>query len=397
MATTAHAAPSTAAEWVDRARALQPVIEQHRDDSERQRHMARPIFDTLATTGFFSMMVPRAFGGPQASPMAQLRVIEELSRQDGSAGWNVMIWTGGGLFADYLPEDTAREILSADRAPVIGGAINPTGQARAAPGGVRLSGRWSFASGCDYLTHYVVGCVVMEGEHLRLLDNGAPDLQAVFVPASACQIIDTWYTAGLRGTGSHDFSLDDTFVPGDRVVPLFRFFAGPTPRASTGCRTPFADIAPSGIAAVGLGIARDAIESFTRLALQKKPALGTTTLAQQHTMHQRVGQAEALLRAARAYLYTTVEEVTAAHQGGAPIQEEDAAALRLASAYSAQCAVDAVDLMFDAGGGTSVYASHRLERCFRDVHMVTHHMMTSPSNIEMVGQFLLGGPLQPRR
>ncbi len=239
-----------------------------------------------------------------------------------------MIWTGGGLFADYLPEETAREILGADRGPVIGGAINPTGQARPVPGGVRLSGRWSFASGCNYLTHYVVGCVMMDGDQPRLLDHGAPEVQAVFVPASACQIIDTWHTAGLRGTGSHDFSLDDVFVPGDRVVPLFRFFAGPTPRPSTGCRTPFADIAPPGIAAVGFGIARDAIESFKQLALAKKPALGTTTLAQQHTMHQRVGQAEAMLRAARAYLYSTVQEVTAAHQAGAPTHEADAAALR---------------------------------------------------------------------
>jgi alkylation response protein AidB-like acyl-CoA dehydrogenase len=230
-----------------------------------------------------------------------------------------------------------------------------------------------------------------------MLDGGMPDIQAVFLPATDCEIIDTWHTAGLRGTGSNDFKVDGVFVPAERTVPLFKFLAGPTTRPSTAYRTPFFDVAAPGIAAVGLGIARDAIDSFKALAAHKTPAIGMTTLANQHTIHQRVGRAEALLRSARAYLFETVEEITSAHAAGAPVVEDAAAALRLASSYCAQSAVEAVDLMFDAGGGTSVYETSRLERCFRDAHMVTHHMMVAPSSIEMVGQYLLGGPLQPRR
>ncbi len=175
------------------------------------------------------------------------------------------------------------------------------------------------------------------------------------------------------------------------------FFTGPTTRPTTACRTPFYDIAAPAIAAVGLGLARACIDAFTALAAVKVPAIGSVTLASQHTIHQRVGKAEALLRSARAYLYTTMDEVFARHATGAPVTDNDSAALRLATSYSAQCAVDAVDLIFDAAGGTAIYQSSRLERCFRDAHMITHHMMAAPANIEMVGQFLLGGPLQPRR
>jgi alkylation response protein AidB-like acyl-CoA dehydrogenase len=239
--------------------------------------------------------------------------------------------------------------------------------------------------------------MVMDGDRPRMLDNGMPDVRAMFIPAAECEIIDTWHTAGLRGTGSHDFRVDGAMVPTERAIPLWMFFTGPTARSSTAYRTPFYDVAAPGICAVAFGIARDAIESFKGLAAHKTPALGTTSLADQHTVQQRVGKAEALLRSARAYLYTTLEEVTSAHAAGASITDEDAAALRLAASHSAQCAVDAVDLMFDAAGGTSIYASSRLERCFRDAHMVTHHMMAAPANIEMVGQYLLGGPLQPRR
>jgi alkylation response protein AidB-like acyl-CoA dehydrogenase len=151
------------------------------------------------------------------------------------------------------------------------------------------------------------------------------------------------------------------------------------------------------VAAVGLGIEPAAIDAFKLLAAHKTPSLGTNLLANQHTIHQRLGKAEALLRSARAYLHSTVQEVTANHQMGAPACDENAAALRLTASHCSQSAAEAVDLMFDAGGGTAISESNKVERCFRDAHMVTHHMMAGPTNMEMVGQFLLGGPLQPRR
>jgi hypothetical protein len=180
-------------------------------------------------------------------------------------------------------------------------------------------------------------------------------------------------------------------------IPLPMFFTGPHDRPSTACRTPFYDIAAPAITAVGLGIARDAIDSFVQLAASKIPAIGTVTLANQHTVQQSVGKAEALVRSAHAYLYTTMDDVSGAHAAGAAVTDQDSATMRLATSYAAQCAVEAVDLMFDAAGGSSIYEVNHLERCFRDVHMITHHMMASPATIEMVGQFLLGGPLQPRR
>jgi alkylation response protein AidB-like acyl-CoA dehydrogenase len=111
-------------------------------------------------------------------------------------------------------------------------------------------------------------------------------------------------------------------------------------------------------------------------------------------VQQQIGNAEALLRSARAYLYSTLEEITCAHSAGAPVTTDDLAALRLAAAYSAACAMQVVDLMFDAAGGSSVYETSRMERCFRDAHMVTHHVGVGSRNIELVGQYLLGGPLQ---
>jgi indole-3-acetate monooxygenase len=392
--TVTPAAP-TSADWLERARSLAPVIDAYRDESERQRRMARPIFDALIRTGIVEMLVSRAFGGPQVSISTFTRVVEEISRFDGSIGWNVMIAGGLVLFADCLDEDVADRIVHAGQGTVLAGSGNGTAEARPVPGGYEVTGRWSFASGCQDATWIFGGCIVVDqGHQARFDDNGVPERLGICVPAADCKIIDTWHTAGLRGTGSNDFRLEHVFVPEERTFPEARLLAGPVDRPSTMSRTPYLVIATPTIAAVALGIARDAIEAFKALALHKTPGFSSLPLAQHHTVQQQLGKAEALLRSARAYLHSTLDEITCAHAAGAPVTSDDSAALRLGAAHSAACAVEAVDLMFDAAGGSSVYQTSRLERCFRDAHMITHHLGVGARNFELVGQYLLGGPLQ---
>ena len=159
-------------------------------------------------------------------------------------------------------------------------------------------------------------------------------------------------------------------------------------------RNAFARAAP--LVAVGLGIARAAIDSFVELASTMTPHAATTSLARQQTIQDRVGRAEALVRSARAYLYETVGESSPPGLADT-ISEQVSAEVRLASAYAAQCAAEAVDLMFAAGGISAVYTTSRLDRCFRDVHMVTQHIQVAASNIEMAGQYFLGQGLELRR
>jgi alkylation response protein AidB-like acyl-CoA dehydrogenase len=386
---------TTDTRWLDAVRAMSSVIAAHRDESETQRRMARPIFDAIQRSGICDMLVPARLGGPQAPLTDCLQAIEALATLDGSTGWNFMIWAAQGIFADYLTDGVAREVLQ--NGELVCGAINPTGAAREVEGGFMVSGRWSFASGCNYATWLIGGCIVMDGDAPRFVTEGVLDIRVAIMPASQCQTLDNWNTAGLRGTGSHDFTATDVFVPEDRMVPMGGFFMGPPEGPDVMYRVPFYDLAASKIAAVGLGIARDAIDSFIDMAEHKVPAIGFTPLSEHHTVQQAVGRAEALLRSARLYVYETLAEVLEATQAGVAFGDDHRAAIRLASSHSARCCVEAVDLLFEAAGASSVQASSRLERCFRDVHMVTHHMMASPLNIEMVGRYLLGGPLEVRR
>jgi alkylation response protein AidB-like acyl-CoA dehydrogenase len=159
----------------------------------------------------------------------------------------------------------------------------------------------------------------------------------------------------------------------------------------------FGAVAGPQIAAVALGVARAAIDAFQDLAAAKVPHGGTSVLASQQTVHERVGRAEALVRSARAYYYETVRELASQLEVRNEVDDELSARVRLACAHTAQSAQEAVDLMFSAGGISATYASSPLDRSFRDAHMVTQHVAVAASNIEMVGQYLLGHRLQLRR
>lgn len=204
-------------------------------------------------------------------------------------------------------------------------------------------------------------------------------------------------TAGLRGTGSHDIQIDGVFAPAERALPRNDLFQGPTPRPGVAYPQPlYPHLAAPALAAVALGIARDAIDSFVELAGSKVYVMESMPLVEHHTVHDRVGRAEALLRAGRAFLYEAARDVMTALDDGTDL-EAVAAVMRLAGAQAVQSAAEAVDRMFDAGGGGAIYTRSRLERCFRDVHVVGHHHMASPTHCEMVGQYFLGRGLQFHR
>ena len=389
MATVAAAGTNV---WVEKARALAPVIEQCRDDGERDRHLPQPIHEAMRDAGLYNMYLPRALGGPQAELVPSLLAYEEVARHDGATGWNLMIGSQGGLFSDYLPEGAAREIYGAGDAHGAG-SFGPTGQAVAVPGGYSLSGRWAFASGCHHANWFVCGAIVIEGGQPRMRPDGVPDIRIMFVPASEGGILDTWYSGGLRGSGSHDIEVEDAFVPEDRNFAFADLAVGPAIRPGTGYTQPFMLMASVGMAALALGIARDALDSFKAMAAEKTPSGSRSKLGTQPVVQDRYGEAAALLGSSRIYFYDACEQLA---MEGRP--DDDLSALvRLASANAVRSSQRAVELVYSLGGGSVVYTNNRLDRCFRDVQTISHHIAVGPHHFEMVGQYLLGGPLMHRR
>jgi alkylation response protein AidB-like acyl-CoA dehydrogenase len=368
------------------ARRLTPALRARADETERGRRVPTDLVGEMADAGIFRMCVPRAIGGGEVEPAILLRVLETLGEADGSAGWCAMIGATSGLLSGYLAAPAAAEIYGDARA-IAGGVYAPTGKAVPTTGGYRVSGRWAFASGSEHCTWLMGGSVIVEDGAPRLLANGAPDAPLMLFPARDVEVIDTWTVSGLRGTGSHDIAVRDLFVPAEHTVSLVR----DRPREPGALYTfPAFGLLAVGIAAVALGIARRAIDDLVALAGGKTPTGSRRVLAERPTAQVQVSEAAALVRAGRAFLVEAVDAASNAARRSGAISVAMRTDVRLAATNATLAAAKAVDLMYNAGGGTAVYATSPLQRCFRDVHVVTQHLMVAPATYELTGRLLFG-------
>jgi len=374
-ATAAGEEPTT----LDAVLALAPDIRTQADRIEQDRRLPVELVRALVRAGVFRLCVPRALGGLEAEPATVLEVLEQVARADGSTGWCAMIGATSGLTSGYLPGEEARLIYGASPDVVTGGVFAPTGSAVRDGDAYRVTGRWRFASGCQHCDWLMGGCVVQDG--------GSPRARLVFFPARDVEIIDTWTVSGLRGTGSHDMAVRELHVPAARSVsitddrpvvpgPLYAF--------------PVFGLLAVGIAAVAVGIARGALDEIERLATAKTPTGGRRLLAERPTVQAQIAEAEATAGAARAFLSEVVDEAWQAARGTGAIPVPLRARVRLAATHATTAAARAVDVAYTAGGGTAVYAESPLQRAFRDIHVVTQHMMVGPATWELAGRVLLG-------
>ena len=380
--------------WLERARGLSPLLKQSRDQGERERQMPVAVFEAIREAGFFRMWLPKRFGGFETNLECLLQVGEEVAREDAAAAWNLIVGVVHNLLFAYLPQATAEEILAANPGMVIAGAGNATG-AKALPvdGGYLVSGTWALASGCQHADWFFGASLVLEEGGPRLGPGGFPEPYLFLFPRSDGEILDTWHSIGLRGTGSHHIRAHEVFVPEARRLALMSSQAVQPGALYSGSILDGLGVLPI----VSLGIARAAIDAFAELATSKTPTLGRTMLGDLHTTQERVGRAEMLLGAARAYVYEVAREIDAVRDAGERPHPALIAKRRLANVNAVESAMRVVDLLYAVAGTSSIYEGNVLERCARDVRTVSQHLVAAPSNVEMVGQYLLTGTMAARR
>jgi alkylation response protein AidB-like acyl-CoA dehydrogenase len=270
---------------------------------------------------------------------------------------------------------------------VTGGALAPTGMATVADGGYRVSGRWGFGSGIEHCAWRIANTVVIENGAPRVDAGGVPETVSVIVPAEDTEVLDTWTVSGLRGTGSHDFTITDRFVTTERS---FSLLSPPLYRDGPLYRFPVFGLLALGVAATATGMARGAIDALVDLASVKTPTGSRRLLRERVYTQMQVAEAEAVLRAARAFLFDAIAEVWQAAQADQPLTAGQRAIPRLAAVHATTSAAHVVDMMYSLGGASSIYTGNSLQRFFRDVHAATQHVLVSPSILETTGRLFLG-------
>ena len=371
--------PDDSSPLIQAAIALAPAIRAARDDAERMRQTPPELAAEITKTGIYQMYFPASMGGPETPPLTAFRVVEEISRIDGSIGWCAMIATALSMNVSLLPVEVGRELAGTPADYRGAGSARPGGKAWKVPGGYRVKGRWNFASGIMNARWLYATCV--------MADTEKPTLRAVWVPREQVTIVDTWQTMGMRGTGSQDFTIDDVFVPEHRSA-----LSDTPPREKTPLyhpRTRYVFLwTPS--AANALGVARGAIDALTEIATTEASTLNPNLLRDRSAVQTKLGEAEAIVNAARAYVFDAVGSLSNTLTAGEEPTDRQVAQGRLALVHAMHESARAVDKVFHAAGTNAIYTRLPLERAFRDVHVAIQHGAALPLYFESAGKVLLG-------
>ncbi len=370
---------------VENIEQLVPTIRARRDDIEKARRLPADLATALRKTGIFSLAVPRAIGGEQATPVELMRAIETVATADGSAGWCAMIGTSGNVSAGYMNERGAKEVWADPAAPTAGIAA-PAGAAVRESGGVRVSGRWAFASGITHSDWVWAGCMVMDNGKPHMTPHG-PEIIHVSMPVEEVRVQDTWHVSGLCGTGSNDFSATDVFIPEHRIFALLDP-AGHRPEPLY--QMPPFSLFVLQLGTVSLGIARSALDELTQLAQTKVPTMYMSPLADRPLMQIELARAEAALGAARAFLYDTAGELWSTVNSGSPVSSRHLALARIAASHAVETGARVARTANTMAGGSSIYTKSPMQRHARDAEAVTHHFSVAPHVWEESGRVLLG-------
>ena len=373
-----------AARLIQAAHDLGPTILALRDDIDRERRLPGPLVEALRDGGFFSLWLAKEFGGPELNLPDFVRVVEALAQYDGSVAWCVSNAGTYSIFSGFLPSSTAHRMFVEERAAVAGSLV-PSGKAVISDGGFRVSGRWAYGSGIMHGDWVLGACTVHDSTGPRHGPDGAAETMVAFFPVRDVKVIDTWSVGGLRGTGSHDYEVADIFVPETHVST-----APATECAGALYRLPFFTLAPAVIGAVPLGIARGALAALLGLSNSRTPLLGSGVLAGKPVAQAQIGRAEAAVCAARSFALEACEDAWKTVAEGAALTVAQRARVRLSFALVADVAKTVTQTAYDLGGGTAVYESCPLQRCFRDAHAAAQHVQIQSGNFETIGRVLLG-------
>ncbi|HYC47840.1 MAG TPA: acyl-CoA dehydrogenase family protein [Burkholderiales bacterium] len=378
---------------LEAARELAPRIRAAADEIDRCRELPRALFEAIADAGLFLMVVPRDLGGREIDFPTYVRTIEEIGKADASTGWALNQGSTFATLSSRMQPAAAREIWVDTPRSVVSNTPAPSAQAIAVPGGYRVTGRQPFSTGCRHASWVAAHGTVIEDGKTRQRD-GKPEARYLILPVAQAEILDTWHTRGMRGTGTHHFEVKDVFVPEERTV-----FPNGAPIVTGGARfrihmsLSFA----AGDAAVALGVARSCLDAFYELAGAKMPRYTTDVLRAQSQVQLTVGQAEAGVRSGRALLMESVDALWDEIMSAGEPSLERRVALRLAATHAIRLAAQVVDSIYNACGATAVFEGNLIQRLFQDIHVITQHVQGRFQHYELVGQHVLGLPIDASR
>ncbi len=368
----------------DAAQEIYTLAIAHRNETERLRRLAPAVVERLKELQLFRMGLPKFLGGWEENPVEVLKTYELLASAEASVAWSVWNNHLACTFGRFLDEDSMREIFK-DASHVYANSARPEGVAEVVSGGYNVSGRWSLVSGCELSDWFAMRCLVTSEDLPKTLGPGAK-LKLFFIPKSAIKVIDTWSVGGLRGTGSHDIEITDTFVNEKYAID----FDSPVVIDNAYSRLPIGCMNSAGNAAIALGILKSATDDLIKICRERVTPGKGPDLRDRLTVQTAVAKAKTILESKRVQLHNAVSTLWEESLEGNTYTDEQLADVWAASVQAASDARAMLTEIYAVAGTAALYTSSHIERTHRDIHAVLQHGIIQPHWLNQAGMAYVG-------
>jgi alkylation response protein AidB-like acyl-CoA dehydrogenase len=381
---------ASAAFYLQRVDALAREIDAAGQSIDAERDIPAALLKRFDAEGFWRLLLPPSLGGAALALPDFVLTIEALAKLNASVAWVVGQTAGCSMVAAYMDPQAAARVFQSEPRGVLAWGPGPDARAVAAPGGYRLTGNFSLASGSHVATWLGALCPIYEADGNPRLDaNKRPEMRHFLFPREAAPLRDDWRVIGLRGTGSDGYELKDLFVPDELVV------ARSDPKECR-CDLPLYRVASPVFYAcsfgfLALGVARGMMDAFVALASKKTPRGDASSLAANPLTQHDVGLLEARLRAARSFLWESVEAAWAEIEQTGTLPIDQRMTVRMAGTFAFAESATIVDGLYHAAGSTAMFEDHPFERRLRDIHSIQQQLHGRKAHFQTVGCYLMGG------
>ncbi len=356
---------------LDNVREIAPVLAANAAESEEIRRLPTASVEAMREADLFRCPSPVAVGGLEVDPLTQVEVFEEVAAIDGAAGWNLMI---GALTAEFtstrVGDDAAEAIYGGTKWPIVAGLVWPRGKAIVVDGGYQVSGRWSFGSGIHQADWVFGGALAIEDGKPRTNPDGTPQLHSIVVPRKDATIHDNWHVAGLRGTGSCDYSIENVFVPKSYSWG----FPGKALRGGPWTSLPATTLVATGHAGFALGIAKGVLGHLESTVAASSRSLSPSSIGERESFQLEFGRKAMAYDAARALVMEAHRAVWEAACAGQEPSLKALTRMRLSGAHATEVAVEVAQFGYKAAGASALFESNPIQRALRDILAAQQHI-----------------------
>ena len=379
------------ADLVDRAAALVPVLRERADACEAGNKVPDQTIRDFQEAGFFKILQPRRHGGYEMDIDTFYAVQMKLAEGCMSSAWVLGVVAVHNWQLALFDAQAQEDVWGKDNATLISSSYMPRAQVTPVEGGYRISGRWGFSSGVDHCDWAFLGGLVNDPE------TGEPDFWTFLVPRGDFKVLPIWDTIGLGGTGSHDVTVEDAYVPAYRTHRSKDGFASTNPNAKVNpaplYKLPFGQVFVRAVSSSSIGALQGALDSFIEKGAKRRSANSGASASADPDVQMVIAETRVAIDEMKTILFRNFEHLTEKARAGEQADLETRLHYRFQSAQISGRCCALIARIFAASGAEAIYRGNPIARAFCDIHAGRAHVANNPGVVgRNFGGVMLGAP-----